>query len=229
MSIEIGLLVLESILLIVTIILLVYSIKEGKQRDKLLIEVTRATKVLSREEYFLTVIDSMRDAKREIIGTITGRPPKGEDKKLTRNVTEIISRLSKDGVKITYLLPKFPDRLYIGYLYTKAGAEVRYSNCVMVHNLRFIVIDEKFVVLGIPELTGEKEATKKGFRIPSEGLAIILKEYFNQCEYQIGFVDYLKEVMSQTGASISQIAKEYNIDEKGLTELLERHPVSQSS
>jgi hypothetical protein len=229
MSIEIGLLILESVLLIVTIILLVYSIKEGKQRNKLLIEVSRATKVLSREEYFLTVIDSMTDAKREIIGTITGRLPKGEDKKLTRNVTEIIEKLSNKGVKVTYLLPKFPDRLHIGYLYSKAGAEVRYSNCVMVHNLRFIVIDEKSVVLGIPELTGEKEATKKGFRIPSEGLAIILKEYFNQCEYQMSFADYLREVMSQTGASTSQIAKEFEIDESGLTEILNKHPVSQSS
>jgi hypothetical protein len=229
MNIELGLLILESVLLIVTIILLVYSIKEGKQRNELLIEVSKATKVLSRQEYFLTVIDSMMDAEREIIGTITGRPPKGEDKKLTRDVIEVIEKLSQKGVKITYLLPKFPDRLHIGYLYTKAGAEVRYSNCIMVHNLRFIVVDEKTVVLGIPELTGEREATKKGFRIPSEGLAIILKEYFSQCENQIGFIDYLREVITQTGASTSQIAKEYQIDEIGLKELLEGSPVSQSS
>lgn len=220
MNIETGLLILESILLIVTIVLLIYSIKEGKQRDRLLIEVSKATKVLSRQEYFLTVIDSMMDAEREIIGTITGRPPKGEDKKLTRDVIETIEKLSKKGVKITYLLPKFSDRLHIGYLYTKAGAEVRYSNCVMVHNIRFIVVDERTVVLGIPEFTGEREATKKGYRIPSEGLAIILKDYFNQCENQIGFVDYLKEVMSQTGASTSHIAKEFEIDEEGLKQLL---------
>lgn len=220
MNIETWLLILESILLIVTIVLLIYSIKEGKQRDRLLIEVSKATKVLSRQEYFLTVIDSMMDAEREIIGTITGRPPKGEDKKLTRDVIETIEKLSKKGVKITYLLPKFSDRLHIGYLYTKAGAEVRYSNCVMVHNIRFIVVDERTVVLGIPEFTGEREATKKGYRIPSEGLAIILKDYFNQCENQIGFVDYLKEVMSQTGASTSHIAKEFKIDEEGLKQLL---------
>lgn len=220
MNIETWLLILESILLIVTIVLLIYSIKEGKQRDRLLIEVSKATKVLSRQEYFLTVIDSMMDAEREIIGTITGRPPKGEDKKLTRDVIETIEKLSKKGVKITYLLPKFSDRLHIGYLYTKAGAEVRYSNCVMVHNIRFIVVDERTVVLGIPEFTGEREATKKGYRIPSEGLAIILKDYFNQCENQIGFVDYLKEVMSQTGASTSHIAKEFEIDEEGLKQLI---------
>jgi len=220
MSIELGLLTLESVLLVVTIILLVYSIKEGKQRDRLLIEVSKATKVLSRQEYFLTVINSMTDAEKEIIGTITGRQPRGEDKKLTRDVIETIGMLSKKGVKITYLLPKFPDRLHIGYLYTKAGAEVRYSNCVMVHNIRFIVVDEKIVVLGIPEFTGEKEATKKGYRIPSEGLALILKDYFNQCKNQIGFVDYLKEVMSYTGASVSHLAKEINIDEEELRAFL---------
>ncbi len=226
MTVEIGLLMLESILLIVTIILIIYSIREGKQRDKLIIEVSKATKVLSRQEYFLTVIDTMMDAEREIIGTITGRPPKGDDRKLTRDVIETIESLSRKGIRIIYLLPKFPDRLHIGYLYTKAGAEVRYSNCIMVHNLRFIVVDEKTVVLGIPEFTGEKEATKKGYRIPSEGLSLILKDYFNQCENQIGFVDYLREVMSQTGASTSNLAKEFEIDEKGLIEMLNRHPVS---
>lgn len=226
MSIEAVLLLLESILLIATIVLLIYSIKEGKQRDKLLIEVSRATKVLSRQEYFLTVVDSMMDAEREIIGTITGRPPKGDDKKLTKDVVEAIERLSKKGVKITYLLPKFPDRLHIGYLYVKAGAEVRYSNCVMVHNIRFIIVDENTVVLGIPEFTGEREATKKGYRIPSQGLAIILKNYFNQCENQIGFVDYLREVISQTGASTSHIAKEFDIDEEGLKHFLHAHKVN---
>ena len=216
MSLEIGLLALESILLIATIILLVYSIKEGKQRDKLIVEVGNATKILSRQEYFLNVLDSMMGAQEEIRGCITGRMPSEEDKQMTRDIISTIERRVKDGVSVTYLLPKFPDRLHVGYLYTKAGAQVLYSSCLMVHNIRFITVDDKVVVMGIPESTGEKQATKKGYMIPSEGLAMVLNNYFETCEKQVTFKDYLIEVMTQTGATTKHLASEYMIDETEL-------------
>ncbi|VAX29366.1 hypothetical protein MNBD_NITROSPIRAE02-319 [hydrothermal vent metagenome] len=219
MSIEIGLLSLESILLVATIVLLIYSIKEGKQRDRLILEVGKATKVLTRQEYFLTIIDSMMDAKEEITGCITGRPPTGDDSKMTRDIMENIERMTKKGVRIRYLMPKFPDRLYLGYLYMKAGAEILYSSCLMVYDMRFIIIDNKVVVIGVPESTGEKEATKKGYRIPSEGLAIVLKNYFDTCKNQSDFTGYLKEVIAQTGATPEHIAREYRIDEEELKKL----------
>ncbi len=220
MNIETGLLLLESVLLIATVILLIYSIREGKGRKKLLMEVGRATKVLTRHEYFLTVIDAMMDARKEIIGCITGRIPRGDDKKMTRDIIDTLERLTKKGVRVKYLLPKFPDRLHIGYLYRKAGAEIRYSNCLMVHNIRFIIVDDEFVVIGIPESTGEKEATKKGYRIPSVGLSMVLANYFNKCEKQISFAEYLKEVMNQTGATPRHLADEFQIDEKELEKLI---------
>ncbi len=219
MTLEIGLLILESALLVFTIILLVYSIREGKQRDKLIMEVGKATKVLTRQEYFLSIIDSMMDAKEEIVGCITGRLPVGDDRKMTRDIVENIKRMTKKGVRIKYLLPKFPDRLHLGYQYMKAGAEIMYSSCVMVHNIRFIVVDDGIVVIGIPESIGEKEATRKGYRIPSEGLAMVLKNYFNTCEKQTSFIDYLKEVIKQTGATPEHIAREYQIDEEELRRL----------
>jgi len=219
MTLEIGLLLLESLLLVFTIILLFYSIKEGKQRDKLIIEVAKATKVLTRQEYFLSIIDSMTDAKEEIVGCITGRPPRGEDRRMTRDIVERIEKMTKKGVRIKYLMPKFPDRLHLGHQYMKAGAEIFYSSCLMVHNLRFIIIDEGIVVMGIPESIGEKEATKKGYRIPSEGLAMVMKNYFNSCEKQTSFQDYLKEVMQQTGASAEHIAREFQIDTDELKRL----------
>ena len=77
MTIEFGLLLLESVLLVATIMLLVYGIHEGKRRDALLKEVGRATKVLTRQEYFLSIMEAMLDAKQEIIGCITGTPPSG--------------------------------------------------------------------------------------------------------------------------------------------------------
>lgn len=220
MIVEKGLLMLESILLVVTIILLIYSIKEGRGRKGLLLEVGKATKILTRQEYFLTVTDSMMDAKTEVIGAITGRLPAGDDKKRTHDVTANIERLTKNNVSVKYLLPKFPDRLHIGYLYTKAGAEVRYSGCAVAHDIRYIVVDGRLVVIGIPEITGEKEATKKGYRIPSEGLAVILKEHFYGCwDKNIRYEDYVKEVIKQTGTTTKSLARELQIDEEELEKL----------
>src|SRR3990172_4855687 len=123
MHIETTLLILESILLAVTIVLLLYSIKEGKERKSLLLEIGRATRILTRQEYFLTVRDSMSEANSEVIACITGRLPAGDDIKRTHEIAESIERLASRGVKVKYLIPKFPDRLHIGHIYTKAGAE----------------------------------------------------------------------------------------------------------
>jgi hypothetical protein len=221
MTVELGLLLLESLLLVATVILLVYNIHEGKQRDNLLREVGKATKVLTRQEYFFAVMESMLDAEREIIGCITGRPPSGDDIKMTRNIVGAIEKMTEKGVRIKYLLPKFPDRLQLGVLYTKAGAEVLFSSCLMVHNMRYSIVDERIVVLGIPESIGEKEATKKGYTIPSEGLAMILKSYFNTCEKQTSLKEYLREIIEQTGATPEHLAREFHVDEKDLKELVQ--------
>jgi hypothetical protein len=211
--------VLESLLLVATVVLLVYNIHEGKQRDTLLREVGKATKVLTRQEYFFSVMESMLDAEREIAGCITGRPPSGDDVKMTRNIVGAIEKMTEKGVRIKYLLPKFPDRLQIGVQYTKAGAEVLFSSCLMVHNLRYSIVDERIVVLGIPESTGEMEATKKGYKIPSEELAMILKNYFNTCEKQTSLKEYLQEIIEQTGATLEHLAREFHVDEEELKKL----------
>jgi hypothetical protein len=199
---------------------IVYNIHEGKQRDNLLREVGKATKVLTRQEYFFSVMESMLDAEREIVGCITGRPPSGDDIKMTRNIVGAIEKMTEKGVRIKYLLPKFPDRLQIGVRYTKAGAEVLFSSCLMVHNMRYSIVDERIVVLGIPESVGEREATKKGYKIPSEGLAMVLKGYFNTCEKQTGLKEYLQEIIEQTGATPEHLAREFHVDEKDLRELV---------
>jgi len=170
MTLEIGLLSLESLLLVFTIVLLFYSIKEGKQRDKLIMEVGKATRVLTRQEYFLSIIDSMTDAKDEIVGCITGRPPTGEDRKMTRDIVERIEKMTKKGVRIKYLMPKFPDRLHLGHQYLKAGAEIFYSSCLMVHNLRFIITDRGIGERGIPKTKGEGRVPRKGNRYHPRGL-----------------------------------------------------------
>jgi len=220
MKIETLLLILESILLAVTIVLLLYSIKEGKERRSLLLEVGKATKILTRQEYFLTVKDSMMDAEKEITGFITGRPPSPDDEKRIRDITHNIQVLTSKGVKVKYLMPKFHDRLQIGYLYKSSGAEIRYSPCAIANNIRYIIIDDRITVIGIPECVGEKEATRKGYRIPAEGLASILKEHFYSCwDQSTVFEDYVKEIVKQTGASANMLEKELHIDRKVIEKL----------
>jgi hypothetical protein len=87
---EIALLILESVLLVVTIILIVYSIREGKERDKLVEEMIKTTKVLTRQEYFNLVIYSLQKTKKEVIGYITGSFPGEMDK-----VEEIAGSIKK--------------------------------------------------------------------------------------------------------------------------------------
>ena len=221
MTMELGLILLESVLLVATIILLVYGIYEGKRRDELLREVGKATKVLTRQEYFFSIMNAMLDAKKEMVSCITGTPPSRDDATMVAHIADAIGNMTRKGVAVKYLLPKFPDRLQIGVLYTKAGAEVRFSSCLFVHNMRFTVVDEKIVVLGIPESTGEREATKKGYAIPSEGLALILKDYFNSCDKQMGLKEFVAEVIGQTGATLEHLAREFHVDENDLKRLIQ--------
>jgi hypothetical protein len=220
MSLELGLLILESVLLGATVVLLLFSLKEGRGRNSLLQEIGRATKVLTRHEYFLAISDVMNDTKAELLGFITGRAPKGDDEKRTRDLVVHIERLRSSSVTVRYLLPKFNDRLYIGYLYTRAGAEVRYSTCALFHDIRYTVCDDKAVVVGIPESLGQREATKKGYRIPSEGLANILKEHFLTCwDASTTYEEFVRETLKQTGSSPRLLARELNIDEEELERL----------
>lgn len=216
MNMELGLMILESGLLIATVIMLIYSIHEGKRRDHLLREVGRVVKVLTRQEYFFSILEAMLDAKREIIGCITGRPPAGDEIRMTRHIADTIERMRGKGVSVKYLLPKFPDRLRIGLQYSKAGAEVFFSSCLMVHNLRYIVVDEEIIVLGMPDELGEKEATRKGYTIPSEELAGILRDYFSSCEDKTSLKDYVQEVLKQTGATLDHLAREFHLEPKDL-------------
>ena len=87
-------------------------------------------------------------------------------------------------------MPKFSDQTARQPVYhmKASSTEIQYSSCLIVHITPFIIVDDRIVVIGITESIGEKEATKKGYRIPSEGLALILKDYFNECGNQISFV-----------------------------------------
>jgi len=221
MHIENWLLLLESVLLAFTIALLLLSIKEGRARNALLLEVQKATKTLTRLEYFLVVAESMDEAKKEVLGSITGRMPHGGDIRRTREIVAAIRKAAKKGVRLRYLLPRFPDRLHIGYHYSRAGAEVRFSTCPVAHDLRYMVVDDRVVVLGVPEAVGKAEATKKGYRIVSEGLAAVLREHFESCwQKSTPYEQYMKEVLQQSGATPQSLARELSIDPQELARIV---------
>jgi hypothetical protein len=218
MTLEIMLLVLESALLVVTIVLLFLSLREGRSRDALIAEVGRAMKILSRHEYFITVTDAMMDARVEVLACITGRmPTTDDDRHRTRDVAAKVERLAARGVRVSYILPRLQDRLHVGWLYSKAGADVRYSGCPLLDDFRYTVVDDGRVIVGVAEGEGEKQATKEGYLIPSTGLARILKEHFTGCEHgAITFDEYLHETMKATGASAETLARELRIDPSAL-------------
>ncbi len=219
---EFGLLILESVLLIATISLLVMSLKEGRGRDKLIMEVANATKVLSRHEYFTTVVDVMMDAKEEVLASITGRIPGKDDEKRVKDLIYNIEKLVAAGVKVRYIMPKFQDRLHIGCLYENAGAEVCYSPCVLSEDFRYTVVDGSMVVVGVPDDQHVSAATGKGYKIPSSGLAAILKDNFQRCGETISFKEYVEETMSHTGADLASIAKEIKLDPSELSKALKK-------
>ncbi|MDA8173817.1 MAG: hypothetical protein M0018_04400 [Nitrospiraceae bacterium] len=214
MSLELALLVLESVLLIFTILILLYSIKEGRSRSRLLTEIDRAARTFTRLEYFLVVVDSMTDAKSEVRGVITGRPPSGGDVKRTKDIISAIEKSAGAGVSLKYILPRFQDRLKIGHQYKNAGAEIRYITCPSMHDLRYMTVDNDVSIIGLPEKTGDKEATKKGYRVVSEGLTHIFKQYFEECwASAIDYDQYLLEVIHHTNASPKQLAQELGLEE----------------
>ncbi len=215
MSIDTILLMLESALLVVTIIVLLLSIRESSHRRNLLMAISKATRTLTRIEYFTTVVDSINEAKHEIIGYVTGRRAGGDDERRIAAILDAISRAVKRGVRVRYLLPKFHGRIYMGYLYSSAGAEIKYSAGLTVQSLRYMVVDGEKVVIGIPETQGQEEITGKGNLLPSRALAEILKNHFeSRWEKGLSFTEFVHQVAEQTGAPLEQLPAELGIDKE---------------
>ena len=154
---------IEPVLLVFTIILLLLNIKEGRGWNSLILQVGRATRTLTRMEYFFFVSDAISNAQEEIIGTITGRQPADTDINRVNSFAMAIKRATVKGVNVKYVFPKFQDRIYVGYLYTQAGAEVRYCRNTTVRTMRYMVVDNKTSIIAIPESVSEKEMTSKGY------------------------------------------------------------------
>ncbi|HIQ29161.1 MAG TPA: hypothetical protein EYH45_01205 [Candidatus Caldiarchaeum subterraneum] len=207
------LLIVELALLILTVYLLVLTFRETKHREALIDRLITATRTFTRAEYFTIVQEAIGEATQYVYASVTGTKPEDEEEK--NNVGRIltnISRASKIGVDIRILLPRDPSRLYMGYMYTNAGAKVKFNKSLLVNELRYMIVDGNTVILGVPEKRGVEEPTRKGHRIYSEGFALILKERFENIwnsSTSISYKDYVQEVIDDITRETPGVSIDY--------------------
>lgn len=206
--IALALLIVELTLLVATLILLYLSRHELEGRKRLVEHLMETMRMLTRTEYFNAVLEAIRTSTKEIFGSITGAKPKGSSKFFEKIVKEI-EMASSRGVKIRYLMPKGREKLYVGYRYTKAGAEVRYHRGLVVYDLRHMVVDDRIVVMGFPEKVGVEQPTRTGIKIESESLAKIFKERFERLwEEATPYDVYLKDLVEDIRRANPEISKD---------------------
>ncbi len=203
------LLAVELILLTVTLFVVQASRRESRGRTQLIQEMYRTAKIVSRDDYFNSVMDGYKATSNNVLARVTGKKPSGDEMEIAHRLLLLIEEVTKSGIKINFLLPKSPERLYMGYRYTKAGAKVRYHSGIIASDLRYMIIDAKTVVLGLSGKIGEQEPTRTGYRIPSEGLANVLKTDFMMLWESAEATDYEEYVrhlllrIKKTNPSIS--------------------------
>ncbi len=206
--IALALLFVELTLLIATIILLYLSKHEVEGRRKLVEHLVEVTRMLTRTQYFSSVLEAMRGAVREIFGSVTGAKPKESTEFFDKIVREIEAASSR-GVRVRYMMPKGREKLYVGYRYTKAGAEVRYHGGLVVYDLRHMVVDDRVVVMGFPEKVGVEQPTRTGIKVESESLAKIFRERFEKLWNEaLPYDDYLARAVEDIRRTNPEISKE---------------------
>ena len=181
MSIDVSLvlLVVELILLIATLSMLILARREAHGRQLLLRQITSTAKMVSRQEYFNSVQFGMQNAVASIKGSITGSSPQNpEQRDRIEGIIEQIHRARSRNVTVQYLVPKAQDRIALASRYKEAGAELRFHAGLLVSDLRYVIVDGKHTVLGLPSAPGETEPTREGYVIRSEGLAQVLLQNF---------------------------------------------------
>ncbi|MCP8321569.1 MAG: hypothetical protein H3Z52_11620 [archaeon] len=206
-----ALLTLELVLLVVTIYLLLTSIREARGRSHLIDQLMRATRTFSRAEYFTAVQEAVGEAASYIYAAVTGTPPKEDELEIIERLLRQFARASKAGVKLRFILPKDPDRLMMGQKYKRAGGDVKYNPSILFSDMRHMVVDDCVAVLGFPERSGLKEPTRKGYKIYSEGVSLMFKEKFEnlwESPSSIDYDSYLKNIMEEATANEPGISDE---------------------
>lgn len=206
------LLLVELLLLIPTLSLLILGRREERGRQVLIKEITKTAKMLSRQEYFNSVLFGMQTGSISIRGSITGSAPtNAEEEELVAKIVEQIKRSKKNhgDLKIQYLLPRSQDRLSVAYRYKSSGADVRFHRSLIVNDLRYMTVDGKITVFALPTSAGDDQPTKEGYLIPSETLAeVISKSFEDKWKDAVEYEVYAKEVLSEIRSTTRNVSNE---------------------
>ena len=203
-TVQVLLLVVELVLLVATLALLVLNRRETKAREVLMSHFTSVADVITRQEYFVAVIDAIQRSEKALVGEVTGSPPSNEEGEIIRQILNSIAEAAKRGVAVRYLLPMAPDRIRMGRLYAGSGAQVKFSPSVLIGDARYTCVDGKVVLVGIPERSGRNEPTRKGYTIASESVARLFARDFEEQWGTPGarsYDDYLRELVGNARTS----------------------------
>ncbi len=197
--IQILLVGVELILLVATLFVVILGRKEAKGREALITEMGKTARIVSREEYFNNVLEGLQGASAYVFGRITGTSMGGTRSEYVDKVLKQIRLATSRGVDVRYIIPRTSSRLNLGYQYVKAGAKIRFDPDLLVSDIRYMIIDRDLVVLGLPDKAGEREPTRSGYKIPSEGLTTLLKTDFMKhwdSPESKDYDEYLRRILS---------------------------------
>lgn len=208
--VQILLLIVELVLLVATLFIVQTSRKEQKGREQLIQEMYKTARVVSREDYFNHVMEGYQTASQNILARVTGKKPHESEKEMVEHLISTIGMaVGTRGIEVKLLLPKSPGRISVGYRYTRVGAAVRYHPGLIASDVRYMIVDDKTVVMGLSEKTGEQEPTRTGYRIPSEGLAGVLKTDFMkhwESKEAIDYEKYVQEILASVKRSTPDVS-----------------------
>ena len=186
---SLALLSVEIILLILTISLLIYSSRERRQRQNLFHLMIDTIKVLTREEYFNLVTEELDDAKKSVCAIVTGEKPSENSVKYVERILKALKSAKDKGASLKYIMPASPEKLEMGLKYIQSGCDVRYNHNLMINELRFMVVDERHIVIGMPDnvdkftcdidQTEPCKPTRRGVLLQSKSISKIFINYFN--------------------------------------------------
>ena len=208
---QLPLLIVELFLLVLTVSLLILGRREQKARERMMDHFSSVADVITRQEYFIAVVDAIQRAERNLSGSVTGSAPTHEEGEVIQQILAAITDASRRGVKIRYLLPLAPDRLQMAKRYGLSGAEVRFHPSLLISDVRYMLVDNKLVLVGVPERKGKNEPTRKGFAIPSESVAHLFNSRFetdwasNEAK---SYQEYLGQLVAQARRSNPMVSTE---------------------
>lgn len=218
-TVQEPLLLVELILLVTTVSLLILNRRDLKSREVMMNHFSSVADVITRQEYFVAVVEGIRRAEKRLCGSVTGSPPSQEESEVVTQILSAVSDAAKRGVEIKYLLPLLPDRLQMAKKYRVAGAQVKLHSALLISDARYMLIDDNEVLVGVPERKGKNEPTRKGYAIPSESVSHLFKVQFEgqwAAKEAKSYEQYLSELVEQAKVSNPSISAELIANNLGI-------------